>query len=302
MKKVLVTGASGFIGRNCLPLLKGRGYEVHAVSRRKPASLPLNDIVWHEADLLAPDCPAKLITQVKPDCLLHLAWYTSPGKFWDAPENTEWVLASQELLSAFARTEGERALLAGTCAEYDWSAGECRENSTPLRPTTRYGSAKRDLHRMLETWTGLSSAWAHIFYAYGPWEDPSRLVAYVVRSLLQGQPAVCSNSDHERDFLYVADVASALVALLSSTVQGAVNIGSGRRVRIGDLLNKIGYYLERPDLLRFDRSRFAEGPPAFWANIERLTKEVGWNPQYDLSRGLEQTIEWWRSNAAPGQP
>lgn len=302
MKKVLVTGASGFIGRHSLPLLKEKGYEVHAVSRCKPASLLLNGIVWHEADLLVPDCPAKLITQVKPECLLHLAWYTSPGKFWDAPENTEWVRASQELLSAFARSEGERAVIAGTCAEYDWSAGECKENSTPLRPTTRYGSAKRDLHRMMESWTGLNSAWTHIFYVYGPWEDPSRLVAYVVRSLLQGQPAVCSNSDQERDFLYVADVASALVALLSSPVQGAVNIGSGKRVRIGDLLNKIGYYLERPDLLRFDRSRFAEGPPAFWANIERLTKEVGWNPQYDLSRGLEQTIEWWRSNTTPSQP
>jgi nucleoside-diphosphate-sugar epimerase len=298
MKKVLVTGASGFIGRHCVPLLAAAGYEVHGLSRRKPDSAELNKITWHEADLLARGSASKVTSQIKPDCLLHLAWYTSPGKFWEAPENKDWVQASRELLAAFAEHEGRRAVIAGTCAEYDWTTGECRENSTPLRPASLYGSSKKELHSILESLNGPSFAWAHIFYVYGPGEDPSRLVAYVTRSLLQDQPAICSDPQHVRDFLHVEDVASALVPLLSSSVQGAINIGSGEQVAIGDLLNKIGYYLGRPHLLQFDGSRSAGGPPAFWANTDRLKNEVGWAPMYDLNQGLEQTIEWWRRSMA----
>lgn len=294
MKKVLVTGASGFIGRHCVSLLAQAGYEVHGLSRRKPDSAELKKISWHEADLLVPGSPSELISRIKPDCLLHLAWCTSPGKFWEAPENKDWVEASRALLTAFTEHGGRRAVIAGTCAEYDWTKGECRENSTPLRPASLYGSAKKELHNILESLNGVNFAWAHIFYVYGPGEDPSRLVAYVTRSLLQNQPAVCSDPHHVRDFLYVEDVASSLVALLSSSVQGAVNIGSGEQVSIGDLLNKIGYYLGRPHLLEFDGSRSAGGPSAFWANTDRLKNEVGWTPRYDLNQGLEQTIEWWR--------
>lgn len=295
MKKILVTGASGFIGRHCLSWLAA-GYEVHGLSRRKPTSIGPEKIKWHETDLLTPGSASELVRQIKPDCLLHLAWYTSPRKFWEAPENKDWVRASRELLTAFAEYGGKRAVIAGTCAEYDWEGGECREDSTPLRPASLYGSSKMELHNILASLSGLSFGWARIFYVYGPWEDPSRLVAYVTRSLLQGRPAICSDPHHARDFLHVEDVASALVALLSSSVEGAVNIGSGEQATIGDLLSKIGYYLGRPHLLQFDGGRSAGGPPAFWANTDRLKNEVGWTPRYDLNQGLEQTIEWWRSS------
>lgn len=302
--KVLVTGASGFIGRQCLPLLCSKGYEVHALCRRQP--IPTANVNWHKADLLEKSSTLEILGRVRPEYLLHLAWYTAPGKFRNAPENTQWVEAGRELLSAFAEHGGKRAVVAGTCAEYDWSAGECKEDVTPLRPASLYGQAKRDLHSFCDTFsreTRLSSAWAHIFYIYGPDEDPSRLAAYVINSLLQGRPANCAGRNQIRDFLYVADVAAALVAILSSEVQGAVNVGSGKPVTTGDLLGKIGYYLERRDLLHFDASRSVWGPPALWANTEKLAKEVGWTPQYDLDRGLQETIAWWRRSIAvsPGQ-
>ena len=112
--KVLVTGATGFIGRHVLPRLIARGYRVHAVGRT-PIAGPL-DVQWHNADLLAPGVAAALAATIRPSHLLHLAWTATSGEFWTAPENVDWVAASLALYRSFAIADGRRALFVGTCA------------------------------------------------------------------------------------------------------------------------------------------------------------------------------------------
>jgi len=297
MSKVLITGASGFIGGHCLPILMAMGYDVHAIARRKPATT-LPGVIWHEADLLAPGAPSELIQRVRPHFLLHLGWYAVQGKFWEARENMEWVRASLELFSAFSANKGQRAVAAGSCAEYEVNCGECVEGITPLLPATLYGTCKHALGSMLAAFshqTGFSSAWGRIFFLYGPYEQPSRLVAYVVQSLLRAEPALCSDGNQVLDFMHVEDAASAFVALLESRVQGPVNIASGRPVAVRDLLQEIGTQLGRWELIRLGARGSSSGVSRIWASTEKLTKEVGWKPQYNLASGIQQTIEWWRN-------
>lgn len=300
MNKVLVTGASGFIGRRCLPLLVSKGYEVHALSRRQPLDLAIPNVYWHEFDLLPPGCAAELLRKIRPDSALHLAWYAVPGKFWEAQENLEWARASLEFLRAFVDQGGKRVVGAGSCAEYDSSAGECVENETSLHPATLYGACKHAVGNILHALsrqTGLSSAWGRIFYLYGPHEPPARLVAYVTSSLLRSEPALCSEGRQILDFIHVEDAASAFVTLLESKVQGPVNIGSGRPVAVRDVLQEIGRQLGRSELIHFGARAETSEPERLWANTQKLNREVGWSPHYDLARGIAQTIDWWRATA-----
>ena len=299
MSRVLVTGASGFIGRHCLPLLLSKGYEVHAVSRQNQSMSALPGLTWHQGDLLRPGCAAELIPQVRPDRLLHLAWYAEPGKFWEARENLDWVRASLELFSTFAESGGKRAVAAGTCAEYDCSYGECSEGTTPLLPASFYGTCKHALQKILENSRrplGLSSAWGRIFFVYGPYEHPSKLASYVIHSLLRGEPALCSDGNQTLDFIHVEDVASAFVALLECAVPGPVNIGSGTPLTVREVLDEIGQQLGQLDLIRFGARGSSPQPQRCWANTDRLAKEVGWMPRYSLELGIQQTIDWWKSS------
>jgi nucleoside-diphosphate-sugar epimerase len=299
MKKVLLSGATGFIGRQCLAPLLAAGYEVHAVTSRATAQISPG-VHWHYANLLDPHQIADVMTSVRPTHLLHLAWYAAPGTYRTAPENVHWVQASLELLRAFKLHGGQRVVMAGSCAEYDWNYGYCSEQLTPLSPATLYGTCKHALQTMLDGFgrqERLSSAWGRIFYLYGPCEDPRRLVAHVIRSLLRGEPARCSHGNRIGDFLHVEDVARAFIALLESPVTGPVNIASGCPVTIKRVIYEIAHQLDRPDLIHLNAIPAPPDEPRLLvANIGRLTDEVGWSPAYDFQTGLRNTIEWWREN------
>jgi nucleoside-diphosphate-sugar epimerase len=293
LKRVLLTGAGGFVGRHALEPLRARGFEV------TPCRF----------DLLDASATRAAVTVLAPTHLLHFAWYVEHGKFWTAEENRAWVGASLNLLQAFTRAGGRRAVMAGTCAEYDWSTGVCDEATTPLAPATLYGRCKDDTRAQAQAWcaqAGTSFAWGRIFHLYGPHEPPTRFVASVIRALLRGDPAPCTHGRQRRDFLHVADAADAFCALLDSDVTGAVNIGSGEPVTLAAVATEIARQLHAEDRLKLGALPAPPGDPAVLeARVERLRREVGWRPRYDLVRGVAQAIEWWRSqssNTPQGQP
>jgi len=297
MKKVLVTGARGFIGRHCLPILLTRGYNVHAAdSRGSVENVP--DVRWHQVNLFDSLEIRRLMGEVRPTHLLHFAWFTTPGEYWTARENLDWVRASLDLLQAFEELGGERVVMAGTCAEYDWRYGYCSEQITPLGPATLYGTCKHSLQILLASFarqTGLSAAWGRIFFLYGPHEHPSRMISSVIISLLKGEPARCSHGNQIRDFLYVEDVADAFVALLESSVTGPVNVASGYPVVLKDVICKVGGKLGRSDLIQLGILPVpANEPQLLVADVSRLTNEIRWLPKYNLDRGLDKTIDWWK--------
>jgi nucleoside-diphosphate-sugar epimerase len=296
VKRALVTGATGFVGRHALRPLAERGYELHAVTSRRPPPELEGLAVWHQADLL--EDAAAVIDAARPSHLLHLAWYAEPGEFWDSLENVRWVEASLFLLRRFAAADGRRAVVAGTSAEYDWSHPHLSEADSPLVPATLYGAAKHGLHVVAEALAGragIELAWGRIFFLYGPGEDPRRLVASVARALARGERAPASHGRQLRDFLHVEEVADAFAALVGAGVTGAVNVAAGTSVSIREVVELLGELSGRPDLVDLGALPTRPGDPhELSADVRRLRDEVGWRPGRSLEEGLRETLEWWR--------
>jgi nucleoside-diphosphate-sugar epimerase len=298
MRRVLVTGGSGFIGRHVLAFLVARGdCDVHAVARSRPEGFP-SGITWHTLDLLDGTKTATVVQEIAADTMFHLAWNATPGLYWQALDNLSWVRASLALVEAFAGAGGGKVVVAGTCAEYDWAHGLCQEDFTPIQPSTLYGSCKSSLQTALTAYgeaSGLEICWARIFFPYGPFERPERFIPTVVRALLSQQPADLTDGQQLRDFIYVGDVASALLALAGPEVRGVFNVGTGRPIALRELALRIASRLGGERLLRFGaRPAPLQEQPLLVGDIGKIALATGWRPAMGIEDGIEETISYWK--------
>lgn len=296
MKSVLITGATGFIGRHTIIPLLNKNFQIHATfNKTKP--LADFDITWHQIDLLEESSIENLLQKTAPTHLLHLAWYMKHQEYWNSPFNLAWVNSSIQLLNAFIKAKGKRAVFVGTCAEYDWKSGLCHEFLTPCNPNSLYGKAKRNLYTQCDEiihQKNLSFAWARLFFLFGANEYPARLIPSAINNLLNQRKFEVKNGHHIRDFMYVMDVADALASLLDSEVNGPVNIASGQAVLIKDLMSLIADQLGEPKAINLQTS--LETPTEVIADISRLRTEVKWQPHHSMNSALEKTISWWRDS------
>ena len=297
-ERVLLIGATGFIGSHCLDKLIADGCEVHAISRVNQENR--NGVIWHHGDILIDGTITEIIQKVKPSHLLNFGWEARPGIYWNSKDNLLWVSAGIEMLQAFLENGGSRIVMAGTCAEYSWSDGICSEYSTPKDPSTLYGECKNILQQVLQSYSkhcGISCAWGRIFYLFGDREHHARLVPSVTRSLLNNEIARCTDGKQIRDFLYVKDVAAAFCKLLFSELDGPINIASGKPTTVSEVVTTIARLLNRTELLRLGEIPTPISEPAsIVADVTRLNKELCWRPNFELEAGIYHTINWWQKS------
>lgn len=295
MKKVLITGGTGFIGSQVVAELLCKGYEVHSLVY-PPFAPEQPNLVQHEMNLMDDKAVDAFLAENSFDTLIHLAWYVGP-KCQTSALNIDWLEASLHLIKSFHHFGGTTALVAGSMSEYDFSYGWCREDKTPLNPLSLYGQAKAALYETLKkfcAFTDLKLKWARLFNLYGPNEKPARLMPSVINAMLNGEDVKVSPCTQTQNYLYVSDAAEAIVDFLESDVTGAVNIAADTAVRLRDIVEKI------KELTGFKGNiLYGAIPPAFNQQFlsgdnTRLTKEIGWHQKTGLEDGLKQTIQWWR--------
>lgn len=283
--RVLLTGGSGFIGRYVLNALQQQHIEVIAIGRTRPEySVP-----FIEADLLSISNFAPLLRQVQATHLLHLAWYAEHGKYWTSPLNLRWLEATTRLVEAFCVTGGQQVVIAGTCAEYDWTYGYCREDSTPLNPATLYGTAKDATRRLVMAICAqyqISCAWGRIFLPFGYGESTKRLIPSLIE-VLQGKRAPFGvNASAYRDFLHASDAANGFVKLLIAEVSGTYNVCSGEPRCLAEVVTTLASLLNAdPEPVLALATERPEEPLLLVGESMKLRK-LGWEPELTLAQGL----------------
>jgi nucleoside-diphosphate-sugar epimerase len=284
--RLLLTGASGCVGRALIAPLAARGFAVHAVARRVPSGATGH---WHAADLLDETAARALLRDLRPAVLVHCAWFAEHGSFWTAPENEAWLAASEAMAAAFAEGGGRRFLGLGTCAEYAEVGGDDTEPWPETRlvaPVTPYGRAKAVLAERLAR-QPFELAWARLFLLFGPGEAPGRLVPSVMRALSEGRAARIASGRPLRDFASTRFLGEALAALAASGVTGPVNVASGEGRRIADVARLLAHEVGREDLLQVGALPDRPGEvPAMVADVGRLRREVG----FVVPPGVEEDL------------
>lgn len=290
MRRLLITGPTGFIGAHCLARLLASDFEeIDAVNRGGTG--PGGDRVrWHAADLRDPVAAAALIHQVRPTHVLHGAWIATPGVYWQARENLDWLAASLALIRAFGETAGQRFVGVGSSAEYDPTEEPCREDATRLRPASIYGQCKLACSIGLGAAArsyGFSSAWARVFLPYGPGDPPQRLVPSVLASLRAHRPIALSAGTQIRDFIYAPDAADLLARLVHSPATGAFNVCSGEGVSIRTALETLADVVGVRDCLQFGAIAMRPGEPQVLVGCtDKVRETLGWHAPTSLDEGL----------------
>jgi nucleoside-diphosphate-sugar epimerase len=317
--RVLVTGASGFIGSHLTRRLVAEGAEVHALSDGVSSVYPTRlldvrrDITLHEGNITDRTAMEDLATKVKPNVIFHLAAYTHVGKSWYRVDECVQsnVQGTVNLLLAFGDVGYDRFIYTGTSEIYGGIDVPFREDAkvNPISPYAVSKYAGERFCQMYQQGLGWPIVLVRPFNAYGPAQSPDRIIPETIVRALRKQELKLTAATQTREFNYVTDIADGYVKLATTPgIEGELfNIGGGEEVTIRTLVETIVDLLGHPIEPQF--GALEHRPNEIWrmyCDSTKARERLGWAPEHDLRAGLAKTIEWYKAeledNASSFEP
>jgi nucleoside-diphosphate-sugar epimerase len=309
-KKILITGATGFVGANLVRMVLKQGSEVYIITRKESDKWRIDDVLCDIAEyntdfninLLDCDKLKRIIRRIRPDIIYHTATYGGRPGQKDAIKIVQTNLVGTiNLIKACQKFGFDLFVNTGSSSEYGIKEGAMQEGDL-LEPVNDYGvskSAATQYCRAVARNEGLPIVTLRLFSPYGSYEESTRLIPSVILSCLRRMKPKISSPDFVRDFIYIQDVLDAYAKLSEIPNLGGevFNIGSGKQCTVGDVANMI-------IKLSGCRMELETGMPQGWpsepkkweADISKANDILGWKPKYSLENGLAETIRWFEKN------
>jgi nucleoside-diphosphate-sugar epimerase len=295
-ERVLVTGASGFLGANLCSKLLEAGAEVHAVSRS--ARMSSNPYLrWWQTDIEALDMTRRLISDVKPGLVFHLSGVINgaPDLALVVPTFHSLVTSTINLLTAVAEVPCQRLVLVGSLEE----PAEDSVDGCPMSPDGAAKWAASAYGRMFRRLFDVPVVIARTYMTYGPGQPTWKLIPYTISSLLRREAPRLSSGRRQLDWIYVDDVVEGLLLTGCTSGLGAdVELGSGTLTSIGDIVARVSALVEPSVTPIFGAlpDRPCERERA--ADVGATRARLGWTPTTSLDEGLARTVSWYRTQYA----
>lgn len=279
--KIVVTGATGFVGRHVVAALLARGHAVTAVARNPPdrgVAPWIDEVNFVACDVHDNDIEHPALLGV-PDALVHLAWPGLPN-YKDLFHIERNLPADYRFVKRMVGAGTQHVLMTGTCFEYGMQSGALSEDDPPL-PTNAYGIAKNSLRVFLQTLQRQHPfvlQWARLFYLYGPGQNAGSVLAQLDRAIDAGEPSFdMSGGEQLRDYLPVQEASGYLAALIERPeITGVINCCSGQPVSIRRLVEQRIEQRGAEIALNLGRFPYPDYEPfAFWGARDRLDQVVG---------------------------
>lgn len=291
--KVMVTGASGFIGTNLCRVLHQSGSDVHAISRVERVSEP-GGVTWWKGNLANLTTARHLVCTIKPDIIFHLSGMVGARHDVDLvlPTFHSLLESTVNLLTATAGLSLRRVVLVGSMNEPEISHNE-------LVPGSPYAAAKwaSSLYgRMFRRLYGTPCVITRSFMAYGPAQDPTKLIPSVILSLLKGEAPQLASGQWQGDWIYIDDLVQGLLKAVEAPNIGerTLDFGTGTLISVCDLIGQLVRVMGTTVEPVFGALPDRPFEPMRIADIHEVHGQIGWKPTTSLTDGLRRTIEWYR--------
>lgn len=305
---VLVTGASGFTGTHCTAALQASGAVVVPMSQHSHTCPPSTQS--YRGDLCDPVLIARMLRQVQPGYVLHLASLTPAREGASLATMMRTNALGTAILLDGVRTECPHAttVLVSSGAVYGDTPGVALVETCALAPHSAYGASKaaQEMAALaMGTQHGMRIMRARPFNLVGPGEPPGLLCSALARQIAAAECGLAppriqvGRLDTQRDFLDIRDAVAAYLLLGAHGCPGeAYNVCSGQAVQIGEILERLLAMAQVP--LEVTRHTLTVGSPVQvqWGNADKLQRATGWQPQIPLAQSLADLLTWWRQQLA----
>ena len=297
--RVFLTGATGFIGRYVLKHLEKEDYNILLLTRASKENFS-SIISSRKVDIVSGNLSDinkwkdKLI-QFKPEVTIHLAWEGIPDYGVKASiKNLKYGL---DLFEELAEIECKKIICTGSCWEYGQNQGKLSEDF-PIRTSNAFTAAKNALHwlgREIAKESNVIFIWTRLFYIYGPGQRENSLIPYIIKCVKEGKKPKIETPSARNDFIYVEDVAKAIVAILENcTLSTVYNIGSGHSTSIQEIIKEI-YNCYNIKYIQKSKQLNEDEAINFWADISKIKYDTGWEPKIGVKEGIQKTIDYFQT-------